>query len=522
MTLVRSVATIGGFTVLSRVLGLVRDIAIAAVMGAGPVADTFFIAFRLPNFFRRLFAEGALNAAFVPIFTRLYAAEGLAMARHCAEQIFAVLFIILVIFVAVIELLLPWLMYGIAPGFAAHGEQFALTIDLARITFPYILLMSLAAFYGGILNSLGKFTAASASPLLLNVTMVGALGSATTFHNDAGYALAWSVIVAGILQLWWVMASARHNGIILNFSRPTLSPIVKQLLRSMAPGALGAGLMQINLFVDTMLASLLPTGAVSYLYYADRLNQLPLSLLGIGISTALLPLLSKHFEQGNHDAAHSMQNRTLEWTLVLTLPAALAFVTLGDRIISLLFERNHFTIYDVQETAKVLVALACGLPAYILSKILSTSFFAQYNMKTPVKMAMVAMMINIILNLVLMQPFGYVGIAAATAITGWLNAAMLALRLRRSQVIVVDDRLRGRLPRIILSASLMAVIVYGLKLIMPWQGCTILTKVVTLMVMIASGTISYGVLTVITKAVDIKELLSMIRRTPSNSKSITD
>jgi putative peptidoglycan lipid II flippase len=514
MKLVRAVATVSGFTMLSRVLGLVRDMAIAAFLGAGPAADAFFVAFKFPNFFRRLFAEGAFNAAFVPIFSRLYIAEGLVSARQYAEQIFAILLTILLIFVGIVEGALPWLMYILAPGFADDPVQFALTLSLTRVTFPYILFISLAAFYSGILNSLGQFSAAAASPILLNVAMVVALLMGHHLGWMPEWALAWAVLLAGMLQLWWVQWAC-HQTVKVQLSRPRFTPVVRQLLRAMGPGALGAGITQVNLLVDTMLASFLPAGAVSYLYYADRLNQLPLSLLGIGLSTALLPLLSQRFEQGDTAAVHNLQNRALEFTLALTLPAALALIVLAFPIISILFERAEFNTDDVQQTAYVLAALSCGLPAYVLTKVFTTSFFAQYNTKTPVLIAVSSVIVNIVLNLLLIKPFQQVGIAAATAITAWLNAGVLALRLHRSGALILDQRLKTRLPRMALAATGMAGIVYSLyRYVLFAPEELLILRGLKLGFLVISGAGVYLLLACGLKALEWAEMKNLMRRQP--------
>ncbi len=513
MKFVQAIATVGGFTLLSRVLGLIRDMTIAAFLGAGPSSDAFVVAFRFPNFFRRLFAEGALNAAFVPIFSRLNATEGFAIARQSAEQVFMVLFTSLVILVAFVELTLPWLMYVIAPGFGDNPEQFKLGLNLTRITFPYILFVSLAAFYSGILNSLGKFSAAAANPVILNIMMICFLLLGSKFDIIPVWALAVSVLTAGILQVLYMGYVASLNGIKFNLVEPVLTPTVVQLIKAMVPGALGAGIMQINLLVDTILASEIP-GAVSYLYYADRLNQFPLGLLGIGISTVLLPVLSRHFEKGEKDAVQNIQNRTLEFSLALTLPACLALIILAEPLILLIFGHKEFNSHDVQETAKVLAAYSFGLPAYVLIKVLSTSFFARYDTKTPVITAIIAMLTNIILNLILMQHFEYVGIAAATAITAWLNAGILAWRLYENDAFHADLRLKIRLPRLIIATIIMALSIYYLNV---WLGHTfkdsLIHRCLSLSVLVISGVSVYIGAASFLRGIYIKELLQFLRDT---------
>lgn len=455
MKLFRSAATIGSLTGLSRVLGLVRDMMMAAFLGAGPVADAFFVAFKFPNFFRRLFAEGAFNAAFVPYFSRLYSEKGLAVALKEAEQIFIVLLCSLLILVGFIEAGLPWFMYVIAPGFSETPERFQLALDLTRITFPYILFISLAAFYTGMLNTVGRFAAGAVTPVLLNIFMVGATLLGAIGLYPTGQSLAWSVLLAGAAQLVWLILSAKQVGMVLSLQSPTLSPAVKHVLKTMLPGALGAGVMQINLLIDTILASFLPAGAISYLFYADRFNQLPLGMIGIAMSTALLPLLSQHLQKNRLEEAQWVQNRAIEYALSLTLPAALALMALSPLLFTVLFERKAFGPEQVQETAAVLAAFSTGLPAYVGIKIFSTSFFARYDTKTPVKIAVVSVVVNVALNLIFIPLLAHVGIALATSLSSWMNLFGLILVLKRQKLLVIDTRLKSKIPRIVVASFLM-------------------------------------------------------------------
>ena len=287
MKLLPAIATVGGYTMLSRVLGFVRDILIAAFLGAGMVADAFFVAFKLPNFFRRLFAEGAFNAGFVPIFSEIIERDGHQSARQFAQSALSVLVVALVLLVGLFQALMPWLMYGLAPGFAAWPEKFDLTVQLTQITFPYLLFISVVSLMGGVLNSLARFAAVAATPVLLNLCLIGALLVLTRYTATPGHALAWGVAAAGMIQFVWLVGALRRAGVMLRFPRPRLTPQVRRLLRLMAPAAIGAGVVQINLVVDIVLASLLPSGSVSYLFYADRLNQLPLGVVGVAVGTAL-------------------------------------------------------------------------------------------------------------------------------------------------------------------------------------------------------------------------------------------
>ena len=293
MTLIRSIATVGSFTLASRVVGFVRDILIASFLGAGLVSDAFFVAFKVPNFFRRLFAEGAFNAAFVPMFSGLMTTDGREAARAFAGEALAVMVVVLFVFVTALQIAMPWAMYGLAPGFAANPEKFDLAVEFTRLTFPYLLFISLVSLMGGILNSAGRFAAAAATPILLNLTLIGALLLAVPYLPTTGHALAWGVAAAGIIQFVWLLAAMARAGLSIRLPRPRLTPRVKELLRLMLPGVIGAGVVQINLLVDVVIASLLPEGSISFLYFADRVNQLPVGVIGVAVGTALLPLLSR-------------------------------------------------------------------------------------------------------------------------------------------------------------------------------------------------------------------------------------
>ncbi|NJM33636.1 MAG: murein biosynthesis integral membrane protein MurJ, partial [Rhodomicrobium sp.] len=329
MKLYRSIATVSGFTAISRLLGFVRDMLIAAVLGAGLVADAFFVAFRLPNLFRSLFAEGAFNSAFVPLFTKRLKEDGMETARRFAEEALAVLLFALLFVTIAAEIAMPWLVSFIAPGFADNPEKFDLAVLLTRITFPYLFCMSLTALSAGLLNAMGRFAAAAAAPILLNVITIGAMILAASFHlynqPEAAMILAWAVTVAGFTQLALLAIMARRQGMDLGFRIPRLTPGVRRLFTLAGPGVVTAGITQINLFIGTMIASL-AEGAVSYLYYADRINQLPLGIVGIAIGVVLLPELSQKLAADNPGSAMHSHNRALEFALLLTLPAAAALV----------------------------------------------------------------------------------------------------------------------------------------------------------------------------------------------------
>lgn len=472
--LYRSIATVGGFTFLSRMTGFVRDSLIASILGVSGLTDAFFVAFKLPNFFRRFFAEGAFNAAFVPLFSGILVSSGPIAARLYGEKVFALLLFGLTGFVFVFENLMPSVIFLFAPGFDATPARFNLAVDLSRITFPYILFISLASLFSGILNSMGKFAAPAGAPIILNLTMIIALILIFFEYLSPGKGLAWAVFWAGILQLGWLWIFCHFQGMGVKLSLPQLTSETRALIRLGVPGAISAGVIQVNLFMDMVFASWLPTGAVSYLFYADRLNQLPLGVIGIAISTALLPELSKHVKAGNDKQAHDIQNRALEFALAITLPAAVGLVILACPVVALLFERGAFTNQDALATGYTLSAFATGLPAYVLVKILQTQFFSRQDTKTPMRVALGAVTLNFILNCILIGPFSYVGLALSTAISAWFNALILGGILFKKEWLIVDERMKEIVPRLIISSLIMGLFCYGFQLIMTFPQGTLM------------------------------------------------
>ncbi len=456
MSLARSIATVGGLTMASRVLGFVRDILIAAVLGAGVVADVFFVAFKFPNLFRRLFAEGAFSAAFVPLFADYLENDRRERARVFAEGALSVLLWTLLVFVCAAELAMPVLMYGFAPGFVGDPAKFDLAVLLTRITFPYLLFMSLVSLMAGVLNSLGRFAAAAATPILLNLCLIGAILVLAPLVETPGHALAWGVAGAGTLQFLWLFWRCGRAGVWLRLPRPRLTADVRLLMRRLLPVALGAGVYQINLLIDTVIASLLPAGSISYLFYADRVNQLPLGVFGVAVGTALLPLLSRQVRAGDAAAASESQNRALEFACLLTLPAAAALMVIAEPVVTVLFQRGEFGAAQARATGAALAVYAMGLPAYVLVKALAPGYFARGDTATPVKVSVLCLVVNLVLNLILMGPYLHVGIAMATAVSAWLNAALLAFILHRRGFLSIDARLRRKLPRMVLASAAMA------------------------------------------------------------------
>lgn len=516
MSLLRSVTTVGSYTLASRVMGFVRDILTAALLGAGPVADAFFVAQRLPNLFRSLFAEGAFSAAFVPLFAGTMAVHGKPAARAFAEDALAVLLTALLIFVLLGEIFMPWIMRVIAPGFSDDPEKFALAVSLARITFPYLLFIALVALQGGVLNSVERFAAAAATPTLLNLFLIAALLLMRRFGWHDGRALAWAVTAAGLAQFLWLMFSCARAELALRLPRPRLTGEVRRTLAIMGPGAIGAGMTQVNLLISTALASFLPGGSVSYLYYADRLNQLPLGVVGIAVGTAILPPLSRQLRLGDDAAALTTQNRGLELALLLTLPAAVALAVLAQPILAALFQRGAFGPVDTAATAAALAAYAAGLPAFVLVRVLAPAFFARHDTATPVKIAVAALAVNLALTLTLMQFLAHVGIALATSCAGWLNALTLLTLLVRRGHFRFDARARRNLPRVAVAALGMAVVLMLLRIALaPALSAAALVRIAALTGLCGAGLAAFTVLALALGVADWRGLWGRLRRQPA-------
>ncbi|MBT6430422.1 MAG: murein biosynthesis integral membrane protein MurJ [Rhodospirillaceae bacterium] len=513
MNLFRAFATVGGYTMLSRILGFARDILIAGVLGAGPVADAFFVAFKLPNFFRRLFAEGAFNAGFIPLFSDLLTNRGKDQARAFAEQALSILLLALLVFVTLAQIFMPSIMTVLAPGFVDDPRRFDLAVAFTQITFPYLLFISLVSLMGGVLNSLQRFAAVAATPILLNICLITAITLAAPHLASPGHALAWGVAVAGVVQLLWLSVACHRAGMGLRLPRPRLTPKVRELLTLMLPAALGAGVVQVNLVVDIILASLLPQGSVSFLFYADRLNQLPIGVVGVAVGTAILPLLSRLVAQNDQKSALAALNRAIELTMFLALPAMFAFLLVADELILTLFQRGQFSTGDARATAFALAAYAVGLPAYVLIKVLGPAFFARRDTRTPVLVGIGAMVVNVILNLILMQFLAHAGLALATAIAAWLNLAVLSWILYRRGNLIADSRLIQRLARAIGAAILMTLLLWWLKgMLAPQFAGGESQRILALIALVIAGLAGYGLAAVLLKAVKLREIKDLLAR----------
>ncbi|MGM0769447.1 MAG: murein biosynthesis integral membrane protein MurJ [Pseudomonadota bacterium] len=429
--LLRSSGLVGIMTMLSRVLGLVRDMVIARYFGAGAGADAFFVAFKIPNFLRRLFAEGAFSQAFVPVLSSYRETQDIAEVRRLVNAVAGSLGLVLLGVTLVAMLGAPLLTAVFAPGFLDDDYKFGLASDMLRITFPYLLLISLTAFAGGILNSYDRFAVPAFTPVLLNLAMIGAAIFLTPLMETPVMALAWGVFIAGALQLFFQLPFLMRLGLL---PRPRVDyrhEGVSRILKLMAPALFGVSVSQINLLLDTVLASFLQTGSVSWLYYSDRLSELPLGVFGIAIATVILPSLSR-----KHAAASADQfAATLDWAvravLLIGLPAVVALALLAEPLIATLFHYGEVTDRDVAMSAQSLRAYSAGLLAFMLIKVLAPGFFAREDTRTPVKIGIIAMVANMAMNLALIVPLAHAGLALATSLSAWLNGLLLWRGLKK-------------------------------------------------------------------------------------------
>lgn len=451
--------TVGGLTLVSRATGFVRDIVLAAVLGAGPVADAFFVALRLPNHFRAIFAEGAFNAAFVPAYARIRQQGGADPAKLFADRVFTILFGCVGFLVVVALLFTPEVISLLAPGFSEDPGRFALAVELTRITFPYLLLMSLVTLYGGILNALARFAAAAAAPILLNLSMIATLAVAVFFPTP-GHAAAWGVFIAGILEVLLVGGDTLRNGVMTAFRWPKWDADVKRFFHALGPATIGSAGLQIALFADTIIASFLAAGALSALYYADRLNQLPIGVIGIAVGTVLLPEMASRIAAGDEAGARHAQNRAIELTLLLSIPCVVAFLLVPDLIMRALFMRGKFTAADASAAGQTLAAYALGLLPFVLIRSATATFLARGDTATPMKASLTAVGVNVGFKAAFyyFTALAQVGLALATSIGAWLNLGLVIWFAARQGHFAFDPPLRSAAARLAAAGVALAVV----------------------------------------------------------------
>jgi putative peptidoglycan lipid II flippase len=499
MFILRKTVLVSFLTLLSRIFGYARDALVAAFLGAGTLNDIFVIVLRIPNLFRSLFGEGAMSASFIPIYAG-YLRKDKDKANKFAGNIQAWLFWILSAFVVMMITIMPWFIKLTAPGIVDEAQYYNMALQLATITMPYILFISIVAFYGGILNSNGNYFAFAATPIIFNITMI-LFVLFLDFWDTKVHALSYSIIAAGIIELLWMIAIARNNKVIPQIHiKPKADQDAKTMLLRLLPATIGAGLVQINTFINTIIASLV-VGGVSYIYYADRIYQLPLALIGTAMSTVLLPVLAKAVKDNDQEQIHKNQNDALIFCFLLTIPASVALFTIAQEVISVLFERGNFDLYDTANTAKALQIFALALPAYVLNKILVTVFHANCDTKTPVIVAALCIIVHVSISWSLLDSLKHVSIAVGSTVSSWLNVVILGtIQLRRNLLNIFKTTITKFLKFTIASLFMLACL-----LIAKYYSLHV-DKYTTLLLLVLTGLISYFTIVFITGAVRVRDV----------------
>lgn len=423
-SLFKNTIVVGFITLLSRVSGLFRDLFVAKYLGAGKFSDCFLIAFKIPNLFRSIFAEGAFNSAFVPIFSGVLYEDSKQKAKNFCKNLFAFLFYILLVFTLISEIFMPYMIDIFAPGFKEQSDKFTLATTLARITFPFLFSIAITSFFGSILNTLGYFKPYASTPIILNLCMIFALIAFSNFMPTAAHAVSWGVAIAGILQLiilWWI---AKKYGFGVISFKPKFSPEIGLFFKKILPGILGAGIYHLNVMIGSIFASK-TNGAVSWIYYADRLNQLPLGVIGVALATVLLPSLSKEVKKHNWNKTKALFNNSMKFASLLVIPSALGMIAISYPLIQIFFERGAFIASDTYATSEILQILCLSLPALVYTKLFADVFYARNDTKTPMLIAGISMIVNFVLTMHLNEIYGYIGIVISITISNWINCILL-------------------------------------------------------------------------------------------------
>lgn len=520
MGLLRNVGTIGGLTAVSRVFGFARDMLLARVLGAGLAADAFQLAFTLPNTFRRLFAEGAFSVAFVPMYSRALYGEGGSeeAAKKFANDVLAVFIWVLLGFSAIAMLAMPLLVLVLASDYQDIPGKFELSVSLSRITFPYLMLVSLVAMLSGLLNARSKFAPGAFVPVLLNVVLIAAVGVGYWLRAGGrddtlvAYSLSFGLATAGAAQLGYMVWATHRAGVRLTIRFPAITPEVRRLTWLILPATFGAGVYQISQFVDTFFATSLPQGSLTLLKFADRLNQMPLGIFGIALGTAILPMLARHIQSGDAKETQRLQANAVEIALLLTLPGAAALMICAPAFTSAFFLQGRMTQADVAIMADITAALVAGLPAYVLVKVFQPAFFSREDTRTPVWIAAGALVINIGLNFIVVPRFGIVGLAAATATTATLNVLTLYTVLQMRGWFHFTGKLAGRIGRQLVATAAMAAALWALMPLMASRyGGNVVERVWSLGVLVSAGLVVFFAVAWLVGALD-KDLIAQLRR----------
>ncbi|AUH01064.1 murein biosynthesis integral membrane protein MurJ [Prodigiosinella confusarubida] len=492
MNLLKSLAAVSSMTMLSRLLGFVRDAIVARVFGAGMATDAFFVAFKLPNLLRRIFAEGAFSQAFVPILAEYKSQEGEEATRTFLAYIAGMLTLVLAAVTVVGMLAAPWVIMATAPGFAATPERFALTSTLLRITFPYILLISLTSMAGSVLNTWNRFSVPAFAPTLLNVSMIGFALFATPYFHPPVLALAWAVLVGGFLQLGYQLPHLKKIGMLVLPRLKWRDPSVWRVMRLMGPAIIGVSVSQISLIINTIFASFLNQGAISWMYYADRMMEFPSGVLGVALGTILLPSLSKSVASGNLQDYSRLMDWGLRLCFLLALPSAVALGILSKPLIVSLFQYGRFNAFDAAMTQRALVAYSVGLMGLILVKVLVPGFYARQDIKTPVKIAIVTLICTQLMNLVFIGPLQHAGLALSIGLASCLNAGLLFWQLRKQQIFQPQAGWRLFLIKLVVAVVVMSLVLLGICAWMPaWDMGGMTSRILRLLLVVVVGAGSY-------------------------------
>ena len=504
MNLIKSTGTFSFFTIISRLLGYARDILIAIFLGAGPLADAFFVAFRIPNTFRRLFSEGTFNAAFVPSYSSLLSNK--KESQKFANNIFNLLAVGLFFLVLIIEILMPLFVFLIAPGFGGDYQKMELAITLTRITFPFLMFISLASFFSAILNSHNKFATASAAPIILNIFLIGVLLFGKILNDYLVYYLSYAVTISGILQFIFLYLFVKKYFSPEFKLHIKIDSKVKIFFRKLLPSIFSSGVTQINILVGTIIASF-QASAVSYLYYADRIYQINLAIAGIAIGTVILPQLSKHVQGNKKEKINLIQNKALELSLFLSIPAALALLIASEEIISSLFGYGSFNELSVVNSAKALFYFAIGLPAFSLIKVFSAFFFARHNTKIPFYISLTSVLLNILISIIFFKEVGFLIIPIATTISSWFNAILLFIFSKTKNLFSFNLIFINRFIKILISSILMGIffnyIIYFFNEKFLYESNF---KAIYLVSAVIAGLIFYLVIAILIKAFKISDI----------------
>ena len=515
MNLLKAGGTIGGLTLVSRILGFAREMVFARIMGASAAAEVFIWAFQLPNLLRRLLGEGAFSQGFVPLFARRIGKDGdLAEARRFAEEVQAVFLPVLILITAIFVVAMPAVVVAVASErWTGDPDKFAFTVFLTRITFPYLIFISMVSLFSGILNSLSRFVAAAFAPALLNIALLGALLIARDGGQQTAVAMAWAVLVGGVLQLALCIVATHRAGLKLRLLPPRMTPGVKELLLLILPATIGAGGYYISQLFYAYFATRLPEGSFVYLSQADRLNQLPLALVGSAIGTAILPAISRHLGLGEDRQAANIQGRATELAMLLTIPATIALAVAAGPIMTVLFEGGRFTVADAATSALVLSILVTGLPAYVMIKVLAPGFYARKDMKTPVVITLVTLALGVIANFVWIDDIGIVILPLSTSVAAWVNALALYFLLAARGHFRVEGWLAARLTKQLIAALAMGATIWLVgELLAGFFSGSIGQRLVGTIALIGAGSVVYFALAWITGGMDREDLLVLLRR----------